>query len=68
MRQRWLPLWRCALAEPDCKILQALVHAPLSSGFNEPLELVWIALFRFAFSLCGDFCHKATSLLDTLEN
>ena len=29
-------------------------------GFNESLELRWITLFRFSFSLCVGFCHRTT--------
>jgi len=44
------------------KFLKALIDATLSSGFNKPLELLWISPFRSLLSHCGDFCHRATQL------
>jgi hypothetical protein len=62
-RQLRLALWlrRFILAEPNCKILSTFTHVPFSSRFDESLKLLWIAPFRFPYSLRVYFCHRSTS-------
>jgi hypothetical protein len=44
------------------KMLKALINAPLSSGFNKPLELRWISPLPVLLLRCACFFHMATQL------
>jgi hypothetical protein len=52
--------WRNDPPKFHCKIFHAVADAKLSSGCDEPLELLLVSAFRTLLLLLACFSHTAT--------